>query len=259
MQSVYKSTLGWRARRETVALHPGAHALITSLPRSGFTLIEMVGVLAVTSILAAILIPKVFEAIHRANIVQAAVGVGTAKTTLVEHVARFGSLAIDGSVSPPATVALDGTDARASDFDLVLLKEGLLDAPFAVRIGFGYVELLAGIGTSVGPDGTNAAYDLDGGELPNDASGTVVAKAVIVDVTLEDARELNDLIDGRALGENNSGNDFRGRVKYAKPGSISNGNSNGNGNGNGRAIGKAWAYGHHRENTVDLHIYLTHK
>ena len=150
IRKVHNSVWEWSARWDTSGLHPGAPGLIRRLPRSGFTLIEMAGVLAVIAILAAILIPKVFEAIHRARVVHAAMGIGTAKTTLVTHVAKFGSLAIDGSVSPPAIVALDGTDARASDFDLVLVQEGLLDAPFAVRIGFGYLELTG-----------NEAVDLD--------------------------------------------------------------------------------------------------
>jgi type II secretory pathway pseudopilin PulG len=265
IQKAHNSNPGWRVPRETFGPHLSAPGLMTSLPRSGFTLIEMVGVFAVTAILASLLIPKVFESIHRARVVQAAMGVGTAKTTLISHVAKFGSLAVDGSVSPPTAVVLDGSDVRASDFDLVLLQEGLLDAPFGVKIGFGYLELLAGTWSAVAPDGTNAAYDLDGFGLHNDACGNTVAEAVIVDVTLEDARALNNVIDGLALGEDNSGNDFLGRVKYAKPSLVANGNSNGNGNGNGtgngngRGNGKAWAYGHHRENTVDLHIYLTHK
>jgi type II secretory pathway pseudopilin PulG len=258
LQKAHQSKQRCNIRRGKGGLSAGPGEWLKSSACSAFTLIEAIGVLAIVSVLGSVLVPRVFEAIHNAAIVQAAVGLGTVKTAFVQHFAQLGLLAFDGSGDMPATVALDGSDPRASAFDLVLLKEGILDSPFAVKIGFGYIEVVSGLGTTVAPDGINAAYDLDGGGIPNDASGNVVAEAVIVDVTLEDARALNDVIDGPAFGEDNSGNDFRGRVKYAKP-SKSNGNGNGNVNGNGNGDGKAWAYGHHRANTVDVHIYLTHK
>src|SRR6185369_13317508 len=86
--------------------------------QSGFTLIEMIGVLAVIAILAAVLIPKVFEAINNARVNNAAMTINSVKTACVDHYAKFGSFPVDGSSGTP--VAL--TAAQQNAFDLVLLK-----------------------------------------------------------------------------------------------------------------------------------------
>ena len=60
-----------------------------------FTLIEMIGVLAVIAILAALLIPKIFEAINNSRINNAAMSCQTVKTSIADHYAKFGSIAVD--------------------------------------------------------------------------------------------------------------------------------------------------------------------
>src|ERR1044071_4050175 len=54
----------------------------------GFTLIEMIGVLAVIAILAAVLVPKVFEAINNAKVNNAAMSCQTVKTAIIDHYAK---------------------------------------------------------------------------------------------------------------------------------------------------------------------------
>src|SRR5947209_11559700 len=95
---------------------------------TGFTLIEMIGVLAVIAILAALLIPKVFEAINNSRINNAAVSYNTVKTALTDHYAKFGSL-----VSSNGTTIIPGV-GESLVFDKVLLMEGFLDKPFIVKI-----------------------------------------------------------------------------------------------------------------------------
>ncbi len=61
----------------------------------GFTLIEMIGVLAVIAILAAVLVPKVFEAINNARINNSSMSCDTVKTAIADHYAKAGSLNAD--------------------------------------------------------------------------------------------------------------------------------------------------------------------
>src|ERR1022692_5347507 len=56
-----------------------------------FTLIEMIGVLAVIAILASLLIPKVFSAISQARVNGVTISTDTVKTALVDHYGRYGN------------------------------------------------------------------------------------------------------------------------------------------------------------------------
>src|SRR5207253_2657449 len=84
-----------------------------------------------------------------------------------------------------------------------------------------HVEIVDGVAETTAADGSNAAYDLDGaGAAPvNDAGavGSSVVQAVITGVTSSDAKDLNDRLDGAALGSALGVADFKGRVKYATP------------------------------------------
>src|SRR5215471_5265762 len=103
---------------------------------NAFTLIEMIGVLAVIAILAAVLIPKVFEAINNSRVNNAAMSVNTVKTAVADHFAKAGSLPVDASGATPAVLALP-----IEQYDLVpLVKEQFLDKPFAVKIGDGITD-----------------------------------------------------------------------------------------------------------------------
>src|SRR4249920_1865534 len=143
------------------------------LRRQGFTLIEMIGVLAVIAILAAVLIPKVFEAINNARVNNAAMTVNAVKTACIDHYAKFGSFPVDGTTTPPTAL----TAAQQSTFDQTLLKEGFMDKPFAVKIGDGIAEnstagadtthtriqiSAASAATTVANGSTAGVYDLDG-------------------------------------------------------------------------------------------------
>src|SRR2546422_721572 len=85
--------------------------------RKGFTLIEMIGVLAVITILASLLIPKIFEAINNVRISNAALSYNSIKTATADHYAKFGTLPI------------------ANFFDRLLVTEGFADKNFSVKIG----------------------------------------------------------------------------------------------------------------------------
>src|SRR5829696_4527544 len=106
--------------------------IINKARRKAFTLIEMIGVLAVIAILAALLIPKIFEAINNARIANAAISVNTVKTAIADHYAKFGSLV---KTTGGAAVALSAaTPAIKTDFDGLLLTESFIDKPFDTKI-----------------------------------------------------------------------------------------------------------------------------
>src|SRR6266542_3630066 len=112
-----------------------------------FTLIEMIGVLAVIAILASLLIPKIYEAINNARINNAALSYNTVKSALADHYAKFGSL-----TSSNGTVITAGT-GEATNFDKVLITEAFLDKPFNVKIGTGsYVEVVTGLAGNAAVD-----------------------------------------------------------------------------------------------------------
>jgi prepilin-type N-terminal cleavage/methylation domain-containing protein len=193
--------------------------------RAAFTLIEMIGVLAVIAILAALLIPKVFAAINSAKISNTSTSINTVKTAAIDHYAKFGSLNVDGTTTPPTALTLP-----VLQYDQVLLSEGFLDKLFQVKIGDGIisnantrVQLVAA--TTGAADGLGSRYDLDGNtgngvaSDGNDTTGSYVLEAVITAVAVEDARDLNRIMDGTdgSLGELGTGEDIAGRVTYAVP------------------------------------------
>ena len=193
---------------------------------SGFTLIEMIGVLAVIAILAALLIPKIFEAINNARINNAAVTIGTCKSAVADHYAKYGSLSSTNGVA--VTLPHPG-------FDIALLQEGFLDKPFSVKISSvltNEVRLVQGLAPAAAIGATDAAYDLDGAG-GNDAGPTsaAVVEAVIYGVNANDAWELSKRIDGDALSAADAATaDTKGRVKYGTPGA-----------------------------NTEIHVYLTHR
>jgi prepilin-type N-terminal cleavage/methylation domain-containing protein len=196
--------------------------------QQGFTLIEMIGVLAVIAILAAVLIPKVFEAINNARVNNAAMSYNTVKTAIADHYAKFGSIAVDGSGATPVVL----TPLPIPQFDQVLVKEQFLDKPFATKIGDGITDAthtrveLVDIGAFKLNDAVGATdatgFNLDGVVgTKNEEVGSVGVVAVITGVTENDAHDLNTRIDGTSatmgVAVGSGLDDTAGRVKYAKP------------------------------------------
>ena len=179
-----------------------------------FTLIEMIGVLAVIAILASMLIPKIFEAINSARINNTVQSYNAIKTAVLDHYGKYGS--INSSNSVPMVAG----DAGMLSYDrLVLLHEALIDKPFVAKVGTTWIiQAVAGAG-AVAVTGANSSYDLDGsGTLPNDADPSAfVVEAVITGVPAADAIEVSERLDGVALSVPAGGADLLGRVKYADP------------------------------------------
>jgi len=185
----------------------------------GFTLIEMIGVLAVIAILASMLIPKIFEAINSARINNTVQSYNAIKTAVMDHYGKYGALNVVG----PAP-AVGATAAQLASYDRqILLPEGLIDKAFVARVGTNWLiqatPVAAGTTAATPATGTNEAYDLDGGgAIANDAfPAAFVVEAIIQGVAIADAIEISERLDGVSLSEaaNSQTADLRGRVIYA--------------------------------------------
>jgi prepilin-type N-terminal cleavage/methylation domain-containing protein len=192
-----------------------------------FTLVEMIGVLAIIAILASLLIPRVFQAIGDSKISNSASTCNSIKAAVNEYYGRYGLIA-----GPKGgTLTMSGTPLTAEDWDLTtLVAEGFAEKPFSVRIGNGLlgsaaggsrlrvVDISANTTNTLPSDLTKGAYNLDGASTTNDISGSMVVEAVIEAVDAQDAKDFNDRIDGAILGSTNvTAADLKGRVKYTTP------------------------------------------
>lgn len=196
-----------------------------------FTLVEMIGVLAIIAILASLLIPRVFQAIGDSKISNSASTCNSIKAAVNEYYGKYGLIAGPKG----AALTLSGSPATAEDWDLTtLVAEGFAEKPFSVRIGNGKMGSAAGGSrlrvinissntTNTAPadataDLANGAYNLDGASTTNDISGALLVEAVIEEVDSQDAKDFNDRIDGANLGATNlTSADQAGRVKYTAP------------------------------------------
>jgi prepilin-type N-terminal cleavage/methylation domain-containing protein len=180
----------------------------------GFTLIEMIGVLAVIAILAALLIPKVFNAINEARINNAAVNRSTVKTAVVDHFGKYGRFDMIWGTNQ-LTAPVLGYDTN------VLMVEQLLDKPFAAKIAGGdastncVIQLVVGSAANGG-----SGYFLDGSTNNATANAQYVCEAVLYNVAQADAKDLNDRVDGATLGVPLGSADAKGRIEWAAPGSA---------------------------------------
>ncbi len=108
-----------------------------------FTLIEMIGVLAVIAILAALLIPRVFNAINQARVNGTAVSADTVKTATADHYGKYGKFDYLWGTNQ-ITMPITNYDTA------VLMAEGLLDKPFSSKLAGGDPQLMSHIELVVG-------------------------------------------------------------------------------------------------------------
>jgi prepilin-type N-terminal cleavage/methylation domain-containing protein len=204
--------------------------------RSGFSLVEMIGVLAIIAILAVIIVPKVFATIASSRVTNTVASVNSAKSAISDFAGKFGTIPVANSAST----------ARIDD---LLVTAGIMDSRFLVKLG-NQPQNPPVVGgtwtrnptTGVWAPGTGASqatqsriicvspsnaaapntalganYKLDGvTDLP---LASRVVSAVIVGTTPAEARELSLRIDGDSLTPSTSGViDAAGKVVYGATG-----------------------------------------
>jgi type II secretory pathway pseudopilin PulG len=150
-----------------------------------FTLIEMIGVLAVIAILAALLIPKVTSAISDARVNSTVGSYQTVQTAASSHYSKYNSF--------NAMFTTNATTAELGAWDTgVLIPEGFLDQPFAAKIGNGnaVIHVVAGGGNAGG-----TGYKLDGVNVLT-TNNAYTVECVITNVATQDAYDVATRLDG---------------------------------------------------------------
>ncbi len=209
-----------------------------SSSRAGFSLVEMIGVLAIIAILAVIIVPRVFSTIAASRITQAAASTNAIKSAVTDFFGRFG------------TIPVTNNNSRIDD---LLVAAQLMDSRFVVRIGnqptnpplvgAAWARNAAGAWAAAGgvdqrqqsrivsananalvPSAANGGnYQLDG--VNPIATGSRVISAVIVNCTANEARELSLRLDGESLTAAAGLADNQGKVVYAAPNGAGNTNA----------------------------------
>ena len=198
--------------------------------QAGFSLIEMIGVLAIIAILAVVIVPKVFSTIEGSRITAAVGSINAVRSAVTDFAGRYGTV--------PATTA----NSRIDD---LLLTAGYMDSRFTVKLGtpaanppiagaaWTYangawtdaggasqatqsriIRLTSNVAAPSAANGAN--YQLDGAtDLP---AGSLVVSAVLVNVTGNEALQLSQKIDGDPYSAANATlADNAGKVVYAAP------------------------------------------
>ena len=158
----------------------------------GFSMVEMVGVLAVIAIMAAMLTPKIMSSINDARLNSTQGSLDATKAAVVNFYSKYGSF------------------TNQLNFDQLLVTLEYLERPFDCRIGSGSdVQIVAG------PGAGGFGYKFDGINTNTATAGNVV-ECAITNVPIADAQALSVLIDGAALSASNQiTSDLRGRVVYS--------------------------------------------
>ena len=109
-----------------------------------FTLVEIIGVLAIIGVLGAVVAPRVIDGIREGRVTQLAQNMGNWKSATDRLVQKYQKLPVDGSVEPrqpdgSSYADQTGTTVGAANANLsdLLAAQGLiqpLDAPFGKRI-----------------------------------------------------------------------------------------------------------------------------
>ena len=171
----------------------------TTQANAGFTLIEMIGVLAIIAVLAAVLVPKVFSAINESRYGNAVATINTCKSATMSYFGKNFNF---------------GTTNTAT-FDTTLVTGGFLEHLLTTKLGT--TNILQTTTLALCNGGT--PYKLDG---VNGITGATVVEIVMTNVAAADAWELSKRIDGLGMsGATSAVASTKGSVEYALPGGTS--------------------------------------
>ena len=171
--------------------------------QSGFTLMEMIGVVAVIAILASIATPMIFDTIRNARVTAFVQDVNVLRTAVARYYQHTGQF--------PVHIPTDTRDGRR-----LLLKNsttapvGGWDGPYLEK-EFANPFNPTGYRSVFSTTDANYQFDLDGDGAPDTTRASLIR---IDNVGDEEARMISDIVDGD--GDEASGNNAwnkAGRVK----------------------------------------------
>ena len=200
----------------------------------GFTLIELIGVLAVIAVLAALIIPKVFDVIASSKIDSLASAVKTYETAVTKYYTDVGTvLPLNASGNPQTQSSGNSADVRSlaarltlSESDTLVTGSGLwprFRGPYLERFNTNappsvgtrmYLPARTAIAYDQAVTGNNTGWDLKG----NDGLSDLPSSANVVYFQLtgmgeEDFLEFDSIVD-REIGGTDNEREIRGRAKW---------------------------------------------
>ena len=206
---------------------------LTRQPK-GFTLVEMIGVLAIIAILIALLLPKIFQLIASSNARSLAAAMRTYETAIIKYYADVGTVYPLDATGAPATEAT-GLSTTATS----LAARLTLDAADPLNVGTNqwvrfrgpYLEKFnsanpPGLGTTMvmptvpavafgtATTATNIGWDLKGDDGNSDIPTAARVAYLRVDgISDIEFQEIDGIIDP-GIGAGVAQQQLRGRVKY---------------------------------------------
>lgn len=200
----------------------------------GFTLVEMIGVLAIIAILIALLLPKIFNLIAASNARSLAAAIRTYETAIVRYYADVGTVyplnatgvpAADTNgnsatpISLPARLTLDVSDPLNTGANQWIRFRGPYLEKFNSNIppGLGTTMIMpatAAVALGTATTSTNIGWDLKGDDGNSDIpTGARVAYLRVDSISGIEFNEIDGIIDA-GIGTSQTERQLRGRVKY---------------------------------------------
>lgn len=200
----------------------------------GFTLIEMIGVLAVVAVLAALILPKVFDVIAESRVNALAASVKAYESAVTKYYGDIGSL-LPLNIAGVPTAEATGDSAVATSLparltlsmsDPLVLATNLwpkfrgpylekFNSSFPPSLGTTmYMPATVAVAYGTAVTGSSLGWDLKGDDGNSDIpTGATVVYYRLVGLSQEDFMRLDGVVD-RDIGTTTATKQLRGRAKY---------------------------------------------